>query len=63
MVFLNGVIRHLRQLTTKKVTMLMDDMEVKDIAEELGISKTAVYAHRKNAKEGGDINFFNHSTS
>ena len=31
--------------------------------EELGISKTAVYAHRKNAKEGGDINFFNHSTS
>ena len=47
----------------KVVNMLMDDMEVKDIAEELGISKTAVYAHRKNAKEGGDINFFNHSTS
>ena len=47
----------------KVVNMLIDDMEVKDIAEELGISKTAVYAHRKNAKEGGDINFFNHSTS
>ena len=47
----------------KVVKMLMDDMEVKDIAEELGISKTAVYVHRKNAKEGGDINFFNHSTS
>ena len=47
----------------KVVKMLMDDMEVKDIADELGISKTAVYVHRKNAKESGDLNFFNHSTS
>ena len=38
-------------------------MEVKDIAEELGISQSAVYAHRKNAKEGGDLPIFNHSTS
>ena len=47
----------------KVVKMLMDDMEVKDIADELGISKSAVYVHRKNAKESGDLTFFNHSTS
>ena len=41
----------------------MDDMEVKDIADELGISKSAVYVHRKNANKSGDLNFFNHSTS